>query len=135
MRRTAKTSNEACYRKVYLSDLSAVLEIYKRSQKNTVNEEYPFQLEKLTAQFGLPIAIAECGDELIGFTSVKTNGPEEIQFTSYYKNGADQSEIHPDLEQLARNTFHSTFNNGPGAGKRLMDASHRLINWLNKCVS
>jgi hypothetical protein len=134
MSSATKISNGTKYRKVYLSDLSVVLDIYKKNQESNVKEAYAFQIEKLTAQFGLPLAIAECNNELIGFTSAKMNAQEEIEFISYYKNGIGQSEMHSDLEQLARNTFNSTFNNGPGAEKRLSNAAHRLIDWLNKCL-
>ena len=67
MNRTAKISNQTSYRKVYLSDLNKVLNLYKNNFKNTGDEAYSFQIEKLTTQFGLPIAIAECGNELIGY--------------------------------------------------------------------
>lgn len=134
MNRPLKISNRTNYRKVYLSDLSMILEIYKCTQANTANGIHSFPVEKLTAQFGLPLAIAECDKELIGFTSAKMNDLEEIEFTSYYKNGADQTENHPNLEQVARHTYHSTFDTGPGAEKKLSNASLRLIDWLNKCV-
>jgi hypothetical protein len=134
MSSAAKISNGTNFRKVYLSDLSLVLEIYKSNQESTENEAYAFQIEKLTAQFGLPLAIAECNNELIGFTSAKMNALEEIEFTSYYKNGVGRNDIQSDLEQMARNTFNSTFNHGPGAEIKLSNAAHRLIDWLNKCI-
>jgi|GEM_PF-3518770 len=135
MNGTAKISNDTNYRKVYLSDLSAVLDIYKGTQTQTLDGEHPALIEKLTTQFGLPLAIAECGNELIGFTSAKMNDLEEIEFTSYYKYGIGQTQIQPNLEQMAINTFNSTFNNGTGAGKKLKYAAQRLAEWLNKCLS
>lgn len=125
-----KISDEINYRKVYLSDLKAALNIYKMAKSTDIQ---PLADEELTTQFGLPLAIAECGNEMIGFTSAKINDLKEIEFISYYKNGTGQTEIHPNLEQTAKNTFNSTFNTGPGAEKKLRDAAHILIDWLNKC--
>jgi len=125
MNRPEKISNETNYRKVYLSDLRKVMNIYQENRTD---------IEKLTEQFGLPLAIAESSNELIGYAAAKLNELEEVEFASYYKNGVSQSEIQPFLEQQARNTFNSTFNNGPEAGKMLKQSSQKLVKWLNKCL-
>jgi hypothetical protein len=133
MNRPEKISHETNYRKVYLSDLRNILNIYHDNRTDTPPEKHQFQVEKLTEQFGLPLAIAESNNELIGFAAARLNELEEIEFAAYYKNGVSQSEIQPFLEQQARTTFNSTFNNGPEAGKKLKQSSQRLVEWLNKC--
>lgn len=121
MDKTAKISAEATYRKVYLADLRTILDIYQDKG------------EKLTEHFGLPLAIAEYRNDVIGFASAKLNKAEEIEVSFYYKNGVTHSEIQPLLEKSARNTFNSTFDNNPESGKKLKLASQRLIDWLNNC--
>lgn len=120
-------SSDTNYRKVYLSDLKQVLNIYKHNEIHQVPDQ-------LTAQFGLPLVIAELNNELIGFASAKMNDLKEVEFISYYRDGVSQTEIQPTLEKLARNMFKSTFNNLPKPEKKLEYAAQRLTEWLNKCL-
>lgn len=117
----AKISKETNYRKVYLSDLRAVLNIYQEKG------------EKLTTHFGLPLAIAEHSNDVIGFASAKLNELEEVEFAFYYKNDVGHSEIQPMLEKWTRSTFNTTFAHSPEGGQKLKQASQRLTEWLNKC--
>ena len=128
-----KISNGTNYRKVYLSDLREVMNIYHDNKTDASPEKHEFQVKKLTEQFGLPLSVAESSNELIGFASAKLNDLEEVEIAFYYKNGVSQSEIQPFLEQQAKSTFNSTFNSGPEAGKKLKQSSQRLVEWLNKC--
>lgn len=121
-----KKTDEVTYRKVYLSDLKAVLDIYQETKSNDPSE-------KLTMQFGLPLAIAEHSNELIGFASAQCNELEEVEITSYYKNGIGQSNTQPFLEELAKSTVNSSFDIGPQAVKKIKNATERLVRWLNHC--
>ncbi|MFA4868436.1 MAG: hypothetical protein WC623_09570 [Pedobacter sp.] len=121
-----KKTDEITFRKVYLSDLKAVLDIYQETRSN-------LSTDKLTTQFGLPLAIAEHSNKLIGFASAKCNESEEVEITSYYKNGICQSNTQTSLEELAKSTVYSSFDTGPEAVKKIKNATDRLVTWLNNC--
>lgn len=129
-----KIPGDTNYRNVYLSDLRQVLTIYEETTQHQAAEKDSFPAGKLTERFGLPLAIAESKDELIGFTSAKTNNLKEVEFTSYYKKGTSKTEIQPILEQLARSTFNATFNSRPQPEEKLEYAAQKLTAWLNKCL-
>ncbi|WP_316818621.1 hypothetical protein [Pedobacter nyackensis] len=129
-----KIPGDTNYRNVYLSDLRQVLNIYVETETYQVPEKHSLPAKKLTEQFGLPLAIVESKDELIGFASAKMNDLKKVEFTSYYKKGISKTEIQPILEQLAQSTFNATFKSQPQPEKKLEYAAQKLAAWLNKCL-
>lgn len=108
---TAKLLEEANYRKVYLSDLKTVMKIYQDTRTADRSALLSPVTEELTEHFGLPLAIAEYCNDVIGFASGKLNESEELEIAFYYKKGIGHSEIQPHLEKCSRNTFNNTFGN------------------------
>lgn len=135
MNRIANKSKETICRQVYLSDLRAVLAIYQDIKQETEIFKHSFATEKLTEQFGLPLAVAECKKELVGFASAKLVESEEIEIAFYFKKEVGQTNIQPLLEQQAIRNFNSTFDKEEKAVEQLKQASQSLVTWLNKCSS
>lgn len=132
MNRIANKSKATICRQVYLSDLKAVLAIYQDIKQDTEVVKQSFTEEKLTEQFGLPLAVAEYKKELVGFASAKLDESEKIEIAFYYKKEMGQTDIQPLLEQQAISNFNSTFDKDEEAVEQLKQASQTLVTWLNK---
>ena len=111
------------FRKVYLSDLNAVMRLYQLSQRTTT---------KLTADFGLPLSIASDGNEIIGYGFAAINQLGEVTLKSHIK-GVEELSMGCTLEEQAKKTLHSTFENAEEDHTKLKHAIQRLVDWLNNC--
>lgn len=109
------------FRKVYLSDLNAVLRIYKKEDK------------KLTAHFGLPLSVATENNEIIGFASASLNELNEMQLNAHCIKVSADSAIINRLKEQAKNVLHSTFENIENDRSQLKISIQQLVGWLNKC--
>ncbi|MNK20194.1 hypothetical protein D3C87_384290 [compost metagenome] len=111
------------FRKVYLSDLGAVMRLYQLSQQNTA---------KLTADFGLPLSVASNGNEIVGYGFAAVNQLGEVTVKSHFK-GAEDLSMGCTLEEQAKKTLHSTFENAEEDHAKLKHVIQRLVDWLNNC--
>jgi hypothetical protein len=111
------------FRKVYLSDLNAVMRLYQLSQQTGT---------KLTADFGLPLSIASDGNEVIGYGFAAINQLGEVTLNSHCKVVEDLSIGHT-LEEQAKKTLHSTFENVGEDNAKFKHSVLRLVDWLNNC--
>ncbi|TCC88467.1 hypothetical protein FBD94_17720 [Pedobacter hiemivivus] len=111
------------FRKVYLSDLSAVMRLHQLSQGS---------ITKLTADFGLPLSIAINGNEIIGYGFAAINQLGEVTLNSHCKVVEDLS-IGYTLEEQAKKTLHSTFENVGEDNAKFKSSVLRLVDWLNNC--
>lgn len=111
------------FRKVYLSDLNAVIRLYQSSQGSVT---------KLTADFGLPLSIASNGNEILGFGFAAIDQTGVVKLNSYCK-GIEDSSVGDILEEQAKKTLHSTFENTGENNAKLKEAIQRLVDWLNNC--
>lgn len=120
-----KTANIE-FRKVYLSDLGKIVNIYKKGTE-------PTAAGQLTADFGLPLIIATLHHEVIGFASAAINELEKTTLNSYCVTTFNDSFIGNELEEEGRKVLQSTFQNIAEDHTQLAQAIQRLIVWLNKC--
>lgn len=114
------------FRKVYLSDLNSLINIYRKTN--------PAQPTKpLTIHFGLPLNVAVQQREIIGFAAAAINEKGETEVLAYSLNPFEQSDIGSRLEKQAENILHETFENVTDEKKTLKNAIGQLVGWLNQC--
>ncbi|WEK21014.1 MAG: hypothetical protein P0Y49_07660 [Candidatus Pedobacter colombiensis] len=124
MNRQDHKTKDIEFRKVYLSDLNAVVTLYQSSQITAT---------KLTTDFGLPLSIASQGNEIIGFGFASINKLGEVTLNSRCIKLADDLGIGNTLEEQAKKTLHSTFEDIRGDHTKLKHSIQKLVDWLNNC--
>ncbi len=110
------------FRKIYLSDLNTIVDIYKN-----VRNEIPSA--ELTTEFGLPLGVAVQNKEIIGFVSATVKEPDELKLITHASNGSMQLPVRETLEAQATQILQTDFENTCQI-KRAVD---RLTDWLNVC--
>lgn len=114
------------FRKVYLSDLSSLIKIYKKTNRTMADQQ-------LTVHFGLPLSVATSDNEIIGFASAAINESDEMKLSSYGVKVLEDPYIGNRLEEQAESILHSTFENMGEDYSPLKHSINQLVGWLNKC--
>ncbi|WP_342332769.1 hypothetical protein [Pedobacter sp. FW305-3-2-15-E-R2A2] len=112
------------FRKVYLSDMRSVINIYQPTQGKTI---------KLTADFGLPLSIVSEDKEVIGFAFATINEQDEVVLNSRGLQQEVPSDIGDELIEEAKRTLYATFGDLQDDNTKLKKSIHKLVDWLNTC--
>jgi hypothetical protein len=112
------------FRKVYLSDMRSVINLYQSPQDKAI---------RLTADFGLPLSIASEGKKVIGFAFATINELDEVVLNSRGVQQPDPSNIEDELIKEAKRTLYATFGDLQDDNTKLKNSIHKLVDWLNTC--
>ncbi|WP_316748770.1 hypothetical protein [Pedobacter gandavensis] len=113
------------YRKVYLSDLNALIRIYNDKQNQP-------SAPQLTAHFGLPLTVAIDNKVVIGFAFASFNDLDELMLGCHCVN--DDVAIGDTLKLKAEKTLHTTFSGLSENHSPLKNSIDHLLSWLNTCT-
>lgn len=114
------------FRKVYLSDLNSIINIYRKTDHIAVTKP-------LTIHFGLPLSVAVQQDEIIGFAAAVLDEHGQTKLNSYGINVLGDQSIGSELEEQAANILQATFEHIREDHSPLEHAIYQLTGWLNKC--
>lgn len=112
------------FRKVYLSDMRSVINLYQLPQGKAI---------KLTADFGLPLSIVSEDNKVIGFAFASINELGEVVLNSRGVQQPDPSNIGHELIEAAKKTLYATFGDLQEDNTKLRNSIHKLVDWLNTC--
>jgi len=123
------------FRKVYLSDMRSVINLYQKTNKTSIfNEQLPQnQVIKLTTDFGLPLSIVSEDKEVIGFAFATINELDEVVLNSRGVQQAEPSAIGDELIAEAKRTLYATFGDLQDDNTKLKNSIYKLVDWLNTC--
>lgn len=123
------------FRKVYLSDMRSVINLYQKTNKTSIfNEQLPQnQVIKLTTDFGLPLSIVSEDKEVIGFAFATINELDEVVLNSRGVQQADPPAIEDELIAEAKRTLYATFGDLQDDNTKLKNSIYKLVDWLNTC--
>lgn len=116
------------FRKVYLSDLKAVINIYQKINMEPIAKE-------LTSDFGLPLSVAIDNNEVIGVAFASINELGKVVLNAQVVKRFEDAAIGNRLESQAENILHSTFENIRKDHTPLKNSIQQLVSWLNKCAN
>lgn len=116
------------FRKVYLSDLKAVINIYQKINMERTAKE-------LTSDFGLPLSVAIDNNEVIGVAFASINELGKVVLNAQVVKRVEDAAIGNRLESQAENILHSTFENIRKDHTPLKNSIQQLVSWLNKCAN
>lgn len=116
------------FRKVYLSDLKAVINIYQKISMEPIAKE-------LTSDFGLPLSVAIDNDEVIGVAFASINESGKVVLNAQVVKRFEDDAIGNSLEAQAENILYSTFENIRTDHTPLKNSIQQLVSWLNKCAN
>ncbi|MBC8985025.1 hypothetical protein H9X96_04470 [Pedobacter sp. N36a] len=116
------------FRKVYLSDLKAVISIYHKKI------EAPIAME-LTSDFGLPLSLAVDHNEVIGVAFASINEQGKVVLNAQVVPTFETAYVEDTLEAEAENILYSTFENIKKDHTPLKHSIQQLVGWLNKCAN
>ncbi|WP_316838610.1 hypothetical protein [Pedobacter gandavensis] len=119
--------NHIEFRKVYLSDLNALIRLYKNQGQNQQSA-----VHQLTANFGLPLSVALNNKEVIGFAFASFNELDELMLSTHTLSSRDAF-IDQKLKAEAEITLHTTFTGLKQDHTPLKIAIEQLVSWLNTC--
>nr|WP_121272552.1 hypothetical protein [Pedobacter schmidteae] len=119
-------------REVYLSDLKSVLGLY---QKDLPLNGKDRETEKLTADFGLPIGVAEQNKKVIACALANINPSGEVAIHIYTEQGVEPAGVFNNLQHFSLTRFNSVWGDQTKVNTRpnVKNAIDRLVNWLNQC--
>jgi len=129
-----KQTKEIKYRQVNLSDLQAIKSIYRKIHDRSINGEdnlHQHTALLLADRFGLPLMLADCDKEIVGFASVVINKSAEIEINSFMKNGFEVDCIARSLQANAQKSFRATFLNNKTDNLKLKAHIDSFVEWLN----
>lgn len=122
------------FRKVYLSDMRSVINLYQKTETSIFNDQLrPDQAINLTADFGLPLSIVSEDKEVIGFAFAAINEQNEVVLNSRGLQQPDPSNIGNELIERAKRTLYATFGDLKDDNTKLKNSIHKLVDWLNTC--
>lgn len=122
------------FRKVYLSDMRSVINLYQKTETSIFNGQLPTdEAINLTADFGLPLSIVSEDKEVIGFAFAAINEQNEVVLNSRGLQQPDPSKIGNELIEQAKRTLYATFGDLQDDNTKLKNSIHKLVDWLNTC--
>lgn len=122
------------FRKVYLSDMRSVINLYQKTETSVFNDQLPpDQAINLTADFGLPLSIVSEDKEVIGFAFAAINEQNEVVLSSRGLQKPEPSKIGNELIEQAKRTLYATFGDLQDDNTKLKNSIHKLVDWLNTC--
>ncbi|WP_347219036.1 hypothetical protein [Chryseobacterium sp.] len=109
------------YAEVYISDMSALKNIFQQTQNTG----------KVNPEFGIPFLLAKKKDEVMAFASLVINEKGGIAFKIYDKTTTQSSEKKSFIMRV-ENYFKK--NNTPNFRnpEQLKNSIYRMISWLNQ---
>lgn len=116
------------FRKVYLSDLKAVISIYHKKIAAPIAME-------LTSDFGLPLSVAVENNEVIGVAFASINEQGKVVLNAQVVSAFETAYVGNTLEAEAENILYSTFENVKKDHTPLKNSIQQLVGWLNKCAN
>jgi len=134
MASTEKKQEEIRLREVYLSDLKSVMNLYHNGLAPVKNAND--SKNGLTADFGLPIGIAEQNGEVIAYSRVNIDSKGEPVFKIHSNEAAENDTVSESLNSFSVKRFHTIWGVGEEQGslhKPVVNAIDRLVDWLNHC--
>lgn len=135
MNKQTSISEEIKIRNVYLSDLHLIKCIYKESKNLTsdINSIRQDSSLLITEGFGLPIALAHFGKEVIGYAYVIFNELNQPEIHQLFKQEFEKEEAKEVLERYAEKILKSMYNTETQDYSRLDLYIKKFIDWLNWC--
>jgi len=125
METTAIKNTAIKVREVYLSDLTAVTNLYLNGSTN-----------ELTTDFGLPVGLAEQDGDIIACSFVNINSNGQPAFRINMGSCLETGSLGEELNHFTINRFANIW--GPAVGtvsaQPLKNAIKRLVDWLNNCI-
>lgn len=114
---------------VYLSELRAVVNLYKRQV--LCIPEAKEEETKLTAAFGLPLAVLTSDSKVVGFARAQINDLGAIDLSCYLEEGFLNDTHYIALKAKAQDNLRCTFTRESQQTEDLASAIEQLIYWLN----
>ncbi|QBQ41419.1 hypothetical protein [Sphingobacterium psychroaquaticum] len=114
---------------VYLSELRAVVNLYKRQILHISETEVANA--KLTAAFGLPLAVLTSDRKVVGFARAQINDLGAIDLSCYLEEDFLDDKHYMALKAKAEDNLHYTFSRENQQTEDLASAIEQLIYWLN----
>jgi len=112
------------FRAVTLSDLNAIVKLYQQQQTTVSTDNSP-----LTNHFGLPLYVAECNNQIIGYSYAATNQPNDYCLKTHIDTNFSKSPINESLMLESEVFFKNEWQNA--SNRNLTVAIDQLVNWLN----
>jgi hypothetical protein len=130
MASTEKKQEEIKLREVYLSDLKSVMNLYHGDLGSNENG----LANGLTADFGLPIGIAELNGRVIAYSRVNIDSKGVAIFKIHSAKLSEVDAVLEDLNSFSVKRFGSIWGVQQGSlNKPVVNAIDRLVDWLNHC--
>lgn len=134
MASTEKKQSEIKLREVYLSDLKSVMILYHNDLAPIKNANGSGN--GLTADFGLPIGIAEQNGKVIAYSRVNIDSKGMPVFNIHSTEAAEANIVCESLNSFSAKRFHIIWGANAeqtSSNKRVINAIDRFVDWLNHC--
>ena len=121
------------FREVYLSDLNAIVQLYRKNQ--SLKKVGSAVKNKLAADFGLPIGVAEQDKKIVAYSVVNLTSSGEAVITVQADTDFETAGINEQLNSFSAHlrANKSLQNNTVVSDRAVQHEIDRFIDWLNQC--
>lgn len=115
----------------YLSELSAVVSLYKQHIGKCYSQDKDEMKTCLTPQFGLPLAVIIKARQVIGYAAAIITPLNKIELNCIFYPEFQNEEFRVRLELKAKRNLMQIFGEDDQSLDKLKSAIERLVYWLN----
>ena len=129
-------NNNFIFREVYLSDMTAVVKMYRerKLQEKAVALELGNNLlakgaADVDVDFGIPLAIALQASTIVGFANVVPMAGNQTAIITCFNDEAATATFEKNLLLFAESVYQRIFGNAEQA-KNISNKTDRLVDWI-----
>lgn len=126
--------DQLTYRPVYLSDLKAIVNLYR---EQAPDGRYQYRQQQVAEDFGIPLNVVEHNKKTIAYSAICLNAEQEAHIELVLDKELGNETIARELELHSLNACrhaHLFMDEGDHFEiDKIRHATKTLIDWLNKC--
>lgn len=134
MSRPIKEQDRFIYRPVYLSDLKAIVKLYREQLSDG---RYSYHSEELTADFGIPLNVVEYNKKAIAYSAICLDEEQQAHITLVLDKTCADDAVATALEACSLHACRSSHlfmdEEEHFETDKIRHAIQTLTSWLNKC--
>jgi hypothetical protein len=122
------------FRDVYLSDLSPIISLYR---KTAVQHPHIAAADKLDVHFGLPLNVVEQNKKIVAYSFVSISETEQAEVRWRIDQEFKETSLETQLSDFAAKRYQAKAENQTGKDlsdpQSIRNSINRLVDWLNNC--
>lgn len=133
----ANDQKDLKFREVYLSDLSPIISLYRKTEVQHPHAAAAAAAGKLDTHFGLPLNVVEWNKKIVAYSFVSISETEQAEVKWRIDQEFKETSLETQLSDFAAKRYQATAENPARKNlsdpKSIRNSINRLVDWLNNC--